>query len=67
MLRYGRNFIISDELMDSIEIYMDNDIREKVHFELAPCKSEEFLKRYIELDPDFEGFLYNEFGIEMEE
>ena len=67
MLRYGRNFEMSDELMDIIENYMDDDIREKVHYELAPCTSEEFLKRYIELDPDFEKLLYNEFGLEMEE
>lgn len=29
--------------------YMDNEIREKVHGELAPCSNEEFLARYKEL------------------
>lgn len=67
MLRYGRNFTINNDLMEVITTYMNDDIREKVHFELAPCTNEEFLKRYIELDPDFEKLLYDEFGIELEE
>ena len=67
MLRYGRNFTITDELMNTISTYMNDEIREKVHFELAPCTHEEFLKRYLELDPNFEKVLYKEFGIEMEE
>lgn len=67
MLRYGRNFEISDEYMELISNYMDSDTREQVHSELAPCTHEEFLKRYIELDPNFEQVIYNEFGIEMEE
>ena len=44
---------------------MDNDIREQVHFELAPCKPEEFLKRYIELDPRFKNVLKLEFNINI--
>ena len=67
MLRYGRKFIISNELMDTISTYMNDEIREKVHFELAPCTKERFLKRYIELEPNFEKVLYKEFGIEMED
>mgnify|MGYP001756107716 CR=1 FL=1 len=39
--------------------------KKQVHFELAPCSQEEFLKRYLELDPDFAKLLYNEFGIEI--
>ena len=34
--------------------YMDDDIREKLHFELAPCSNETFLKRYFEFDPSFQ-------------
>lgn len=66
MLRYGRSFTISQNLMDTIAIYMNDEICEKVHFELAPCTPEEFLKRYIELDSEFEELLYKEFGIEEE-
>ena len=65
MKRYGENFELTQELMDTIASYMDDDKREHVHFELAPCEPEEFLKRYLELDPDFEELLNNEFSIEV--
>lgn len=54
---------IDQELMDAISTYMNDVIRERVHFELAPCSPKEFLKRYLELDSDFAELLYNEFGI----
>lgn len=56
---------IDNDTMDRIAIYMDDDKREKVHFELAPCEPEKFLKRYLELDPDFENILKSEFSIEL--
>ena len=56
---------IDQKTMDAIAVYMDNDKRERVHFELAPCEPEEFLKRYLELDPDFENVLKSEFSIEL--
>lgn len=52
---------ITDDFMNTIAIYMDDDIREKVHHELAPCTNEEFLNRYLELDATFAEFLENEF------
>lgn len=51
--------------MDVIAVYMDDDKREQVHFELAPCDPEEFLKQYLELDPDFMDVLKNEFSINL--
>lgn len=36
----------------NIAEYMDNDTREAVHNELAPCSDIEFLTRYLELAPD---------------
>lgn len=42
---------------NQIETLMDFDTREQVHRELAPCTNEEFLARYLELDPDFEDVL----------
>lgn len=54
---------IDQELMNTISTYMNDVIREQVHFELAPCSPKEFLKRYLELDADFAELLYNEFGI----
>ena len=53
------------ELLDTIATYMNDKIRENVHAELAPCTPEEFLKRYVELDPDFEDLLKTEFKIEL--
>lgn len=55
---------ITQKDMDIIANYMNDDIREAVHSELAPCKPEEFLARYLELDPDFEDVLIQEFGFE---
>lgn len=41
--------IISMGIWESIVEMMDDDIREKVHAELAPCTEEEFLRRYLEI------------------
>lgn len=53
-----------NKFWDAIVNYMDDEIREQVHAELAPCTNEEFLKRYVELDNEFETLLKSEFGIE---
>lgn len=34
---------------ETLANYMDNELREQVHQELAPCSDEEFLTRYLEL------------------
>ena len=34
---------IGQKTMDAIAVYMDNDKREQVHSELAPCEPVEFL------------------------
>ena len=36
---------------DTIVSYMNDDIREQIHGEIAPCTEETFWERYIELDP----------------
>lgn len=56
---------ISKYAMPAIAIFMDGGIREQVHRELAPCSSNKFIKRYCELDPDFEKVLKSEFGIDI--
>lgn len=56
---------INQNIMDAIAVYMDDEKREQVHYELAPCAPEEFLKRYLELDSDFEEILQSEFGIKL--
>lgn len=65
MKRYGEEFTPTQELMDKIASYMDDDTRETVHFELADCEPEEFLKKYLELDPDFSEVLDSVFDIEL--
>lgn len=57
--------MIDADEMDSIATYMRDDVRERVHFELAPCSNEEFLIRYLQYDPNFEVTLKTEFGIEL--
>lgn len=57
---------LEKEVMDVIVTYMDDEIREQVHAELAPCTNDEFVKRYCELDEEFEELLYNEFGLRAE-
>lgn len=65
MTVYGRP--ITDEDMANIASYMDDEIREKVHSELAPCEHEEFIRRYLEEDPDFIALLHHEFEFETAE
>lgn len=50
-----------DKNWEAIVNMMDDDIRERVAFELAPCTEEEFLKRYLEIDPDLQNVLDTEF------
>lgn len=65
-LRFGNAFDFNNRLMENIAVYMDDEKREKIHFELAPCSNEKFLERYLEMDPDFAFFLEDEFGITYE-
>lgn len=50
---------------DAIVRMMDDEKREQVHREMAPCTEEEFLTRYIELDPAFEDVLWSEFNVRL--
>ena len=57
---------IGMEKMSVIATYMNDEIRERLHSELAPCEPEEFLKRYVEEEPEFSEFLKLEFDLEVE-
>lgn len=37
------------EEFSTFEHYMDDEIRERVAWEIAPCTDQEFLNRYVEL------------------
>ena len=56
---------VTQETMDAIATYMDDEKREKVHNEYAPCTPETFLREYLKEDPEFESLLNDEFGIEV--
>lgn len=65
MKRFGEDFELTQELLNNIAVYMNDDIREKIHRAFAPCTPEDFLKAYVKEDPDFEDLLYSEFSIEL--
>lgn len=52
--------------LDEIAGYMNDEIREQVHAELAPCTPEEFLTRYLQLDCELIKLLLFEFNIEID-
>lgn len=54
---------ITQDLLDEIATYMNDDIRESMHGDYDD--PEEFLKAYVEKDPDFEKILETEFNIEI--
>lgn len=54
-----------DDALDLLATYMDDDIREQVCSELAPCEPEDFLERYLELDPGFADLLCSEFRVDV--
>lgn len=60
--------ILNNEDLSNIATYMDDEIREHLHFELAPCDPEEFLDAYIREadDEDFMDILKNEFDYRNE-
>lgn len=57
--------MIDEKTMVIINNLMNDDIREMVHREIAPCTYEEFLRRYCKLDTGFEDILKTEFSIEL--
>lgn len=54
---------ITQELLDEIATYMNDDIRESLHGDYDTPK--EFLEAYVEKDPDFKEILETEFNIEI--
>lgn len=63
---------ISNELMENISSYMDDDLREQTHFAVAPCSNEVFITEYYntasaELKRALEDILSEEFGLYIED
>jgi hypothetical protein len=57
---------ITQEQMDTIAEYMDDDTREHLHASLAPCTPQTFLKAYLDAQPDFLSDLQNAFFEDVE-
>lgn len=64
MTIYGRKITKKD--LDAMALYMDDEIREKIHRDLAPCTPEEFLTAYLYKDENFRDVLEGEFGLETD-
>ena len=63
---------ISNELMDNIASYMDDDLREQTHFAVAPCSNEVFITEYYntasaELKRALEDILSDEFNLDIDD
>lgn len=66
---------VTDNTMEAIATYMDDEIREEVHFKYAPCTNEYFLKQYYltalknssEHATEFGEILGNEFDIDIDD
>lgn len=65
MIRYGTEHTLTQEELDVIAVYMDDEIREDIGFKLAPCTPETFLRAYVEEDESFKELLKIEFSIEL--
>lgn len=61
--QYNETLNLTDELAETISSYMNDEIREELHNEIAPCTFNKFLKEYCDRDLDFEDLLENEFTI----
>ena len=65
MTKNNEVFELTQEELDVIATYMNDDIREDVAFDLDSCTPEEFLKEYVSRDDDFKELLRTEFSIEL--
>ena len=48
---------ITDTEMRILADYMNWELREELHSELAPCSNEKFIMEYLKRDPEFEMIL----------
>ena len=64
--------IISNELMENIASYMDDDLRQQTHYSVAPCSNEVFITEYYntasaELKRALEDILSGEFILDIDD
>lgn len=64
--------VISNEVMNNIASYMDDDLREQTHFEVAPCSNEVFITEYYntasaDLKEALKHILSEEFNLDLDD
>ena len=52
MKKYGESYTLTQEDMDVIATYMDDEIREELHGNIDYFTPEDFLTEYVKRDPD---------------
>lgn len=57
--------MVENKIMEVLQMYMDDEIREEIHYKYAPCSNDFFLKKYCEEDTEFTRFLLEEFKIDI--
>lgn len=66
---------ITDKVLESVAVYMDDDLREWTHYNYCGESNEEFIKQYFlrlcyeqgeEKAEEFENLLWNEFEIDID-
>ena len=57
--------LITNDEMEVITSYMNDEIREDVHFKFAPCSNELFLHEYLKRDSESLKGIMVELGIEV--
>lgn len=57
--------INAPDVWEDIVNYMEDEFRENVHYDLAPCTNREFLLEYCERDASFPTFLEQRYDIVM--
>ena len=55
---------LNREQFEAVCNLMNDEIREQVNTEVAPCSNRNFIERYLELDPDFAQVLDEEFSVD---
>lgn len=63
---------VSNELMENIATYMDDELREQTHFAVAPCSNEIFITEYYNNAPAklkraLEDILSDEFNLDIDD
>ena len=59
--------MINNKVMEVLQMYMDDEIREEIHQKYAPCSNDLFIKKYCEEDTEFIRFVLDEFGFDIDD